>query len=203
MLILKWVICALFFCIATLPGALYAQSPAGSGGKNSYAVLKMGSFIPDSGDLDQLNAKNGFTGQIGFGYYLYPNFALEAAVGYSEFRADTQIANTDRKFKVYPLEVAGKLGIPIGFVEPYFELGLGAYYVKSTAGNLEETSMRPGAFVGGGINFHLSKSVFLGAEARYSVLSASAPVATPYSGSSNVDVNLYGVIVTGNLGFRF
>jgi outer membrane protein W len=57
--------------------------------------------------------------------------------------------------------------------------------------------------VGVGINFHLGKSVFLGAEARYSVLSASAPVATPYSGSSNVDVNLYGVIVTGNLGFRF
>ena len=203
MLILKWVICALFFCIAMLPGALYAQSPKGSDGKNSYAVLKMGSFIPDSGDLDQLNAKNGFTGQIGFGYYLYPNFALEAAVGYSEFRADTQIANTDRKFKVYPLEVAGKLGIPIGFLEPYFELGLGAYYVKSTAGNLEETSTRPGAFVGGGINFNLSKSVFLGAEARYSVLSASAPVATPHSGSATVDVNLYGVIVTGNLGFRF
>jgi outer membrane protein W len=202
-LIGKWVIFVLLICIATLPGVLYAQSPTESGGKNSYAVLKMGSFIPDSGDLDQLNAKNGFSGQVGFGYYLYPNFALEAAVGYSEFRADTQIPNTDRKFKIYPLEVAGKLGIPIGFVEPYFELGLGAYYVKSTAGNLEETSTRPGAFVGGGINFNLGKNVFLGAEARYSVLSASSPVATPNSGSTNVDVNLSGVIVTGNLGFRF
>jgi len=83
------------------------------------------------------------------------------------------------------------------------ELGLGAYYVKSTAGNLEETSTRPGAFAGGGVNLHLGKTVFLGVEARYLVLSASAPVATPYSGSATVDVNLYGVIVTGNLGFRF
>jgi outer membrane protein W len=203
MLVGKWVIFVLLFCMATLPGALYAQSPMGSGGKNSYAVLKMGGYIPEAGDMDQLGAKTGFTGQAGFGYYLYPNFALEAAVGYFESRANTGIPNTSRKFSVYPLEVAGKLGIPLGFVEPYFMMGLGGYYVRATAGNQEETSTNPGGFLGGGVNFHLSKSAFLGVEARYLVLHANAPVATPYSGSSTATMYLDGIIVTGNLGFRF
>ena len=193
----------LAFLTVAIPGALWAQSPTGTGGNNNYMVLKLGSYIPTSGDLDQLDAKNGFTGQIGFGYYLYPNFALEIDVGYLESKASAQRANSDRKFSFYPLEVAGKLGVPLGFVEPYISLGLGAYYVKATAGNLEQTSTRGGAFAGGGVNFNLGKTVFLGVEARYLVLAAPAPVATPNSGSATTNVNLDGVILTGNLGFRF
>jgi len=193
----------LAFLAITIPGALWAQGPKETGGNNEYAVIKLGSYIPKSGDLDQLDAKNGFTGQIGFGYHLYPKFALEAAVGYFETKASTSIPNTDRKFSVYPLEVAGKFVFPLGFVEPYFSLGLGGYYVKATAGNLEQTSTRLGGFLGGGVNFNLSKTVFLGVEARYLVLTAPAPVATPYSGSATANLYLDGVIVTGNLGFRF
>jgi outer membrane protein W len=142
-------------------------------------------------------------GQIGFGYHLTPNFALEAAVGYFETRASTSIPNTSRKFSVYPLEVAGKFVFPLGFVEPYFMLGLGGYYVRATAGNQEDTSTSPGAFAGGGVNFNLSKTVFLGVETRYLLLHAHAPVATPSSGSSTATLYLDGIIVTGNLGFRF
>ena len=191
------------FLTVAIPGALWGQGPAGTGGNNDYAVIKLGSYIPNSGDLEHMDAKKGFTGQIGFGYYLYPNFALEAAVGYFEAKADTSTPNTDRKFSVYPLEVAGKVGIPLGFVEPYFLLGLGGYYIKAIAGSLEQTSTRAGFFGGGGVNFNLSKTVFLGVEARYLVLTASAPVATPYSGSATTNVNLDGIFVTGNLGFRF
>ncbi len=193
------------FLSLTIPGALWAQSPLGEGGNKNYGILKLGNYLPRSGDLDQLNATNGFAGEVAFGYYLYPNFSLEAAVGYFETKGNAN--NTDRKFSVNPLEVAGKLGIPLGFVEPYISLGLGAYYVKATAGNLQQTTTRGGAFAGGGVNFNLGKTVFLGVEARYLRLSApapSVPVATLYSSSSNnVDVNLSGVILTGNLGFRF
>ena len=73
MLIAKWAIFVLSFLIAALPGALYAQGP----GKANYAVLKLGSFLPESGDLDKQDAKDGFAGQIGFGYYLARFFALE------------------------------------------------------------------------------------------------------------------------------
>jgi len=50
--------------------------------------------------MDGLNAKNGFTGEIGFGYYLNRHFALEAAVGYFESKGNSE--NTDRKFSFYP-----------------------------------------------------------------------------------------------------
>jgi hypothetical protein len=53
------------------------------------------------------------------------------------------------------------------------------------------------------VNFNLGKTAFLGAEARYLALHGRAPVATPYSGSSTATLYLDGVIVTGNLGFRF
>jgi opacity protein-like surface antigen len=173
----------------------------GSGGKNSYAVLKMGGFFPESSDLDEQDADNGFAGQVAFGYYLARFFALEAAVGYQEFKAS--LANIDRKYALFPLEVTGKLGLPLGFLEPYLAVGVGGYYVKAKAGNLEETSTRAGFFGGGGVNLNLGQTFFIGAEARYLVLRAPAPAPTQYSTSTTANINLDGVTVTGNLGFRF
>ena len=201
--IVKWVIFALSFWIAMLPGALYAQGPTGTGGKASYAVLKLGSFIPESSDLDNQDAKNGFAGQVGFGYYLARFFALEIDVGYMETRGS--LRNAGIKYGLYPLEVTGRFGLPLGFVEPYLAVGLGGYYVKTKAGNLEDTSTRAGFFGGGGINLNLGETFFIGAEARYLVLSAPTYnyYATPYSNSATTNIDLDGVIVTGNIGFRF
>ena len=197
----KGVVFVLSFLIATLPGALWAQRPTGSGAKSSYGVLKLGSFLPESSDLDKEDASNGFAGQVGFGYYLSRYFALEAAVGYQEFKGSQE--NIDRKYQLFPLEVSGKLGLPISFIEPYLTVGVGGYYVKAKAGNREETSTRAGFFGGGGVNLNLGESFFIGVEARYLVLSAPAPAANPYSTSATTDTNLDGIIVTGNLGFRF
>ena len=202
MLIVKGVIFMLFLWVATLPGALYAQSPAGTGGKSSYAVLKLGSFFPESSDLEKQDAKNGFAGQVGFGYYLARFFALEIDLGYLETKGS--LGNLGVKYGLYPLEVTGRFGLPLGFVEPYLAVGLGGYYVKTKAGNLEETSTRAGFFGGGGINFNLGETFSIGAEARYLVLSAPTYYyATPYSNSATTNIDLDGVIVTGNIGFRF
>jgi opacity protein-like surface antigen len=197
----KWVVWVLSFLIATLPGALWAQSPTGTGGNSSYAVLKGGSFFPDSSDMDKQNASNGFAGRVGFGYYLNRYFSLEADLGYQEFKGSKD--NIERKYQLFPLEVSGKLGLPLSFVEPYLTVGVGGYYVKAKAGNLEETSTRAGFFGGGGVNFNLGHTIFIGVEARYLVLSTTAPTPTPYSTSGTGNVNLDGVMVTGNLGFRF
>jgi outer membrane protein W len=203
MLIIKWVIFVLCFLAATLPGVLYAQGPTGTGGKASYAVLKLGSFLPESSDLDQQDAKNGFAGQVGFGYYLARFFSLEIDLGYLETRGS--LRNAGIKYGLYPLEVTGRFGLPLGLVEPYLAVGLGGYYVKAKAGNLEETSTRAGFFGGGGINLNLGDTFFIGAEARYLVLSAPSYYyyATPYSNSATTRIDLDGVILTGNLGFRF
>ena len=75
--------------------------------------------------------------------------------------------------------------------------------MKAKAGNREETSTRAGFFGGGGVNFNLGHTIFIGVEARYLVMSAPAPTPTPYSTSGTGNMNLDGVMVTGNLGFRF
>jgi opacity protein-like surface antigen len=202
------VVVVVSFLIATLPGALWAESPMGAGGKSSYAVLKGGIYIPEAKDMNGQDANNGFVGRVGFGYYITPYFSVEAALGYQEFKANT--GSVERRYQMFPLEAAGKLGLPLDFIEPYVTFGLGGYYVMAKAGNYEVDTSRVGFFGGVGVNFNLGNSVFVGVEARYLVLQASSPYyySSPYHGggyyySGNSDVNLDGVIVTGNLGFRF
>jgi hypothetical protein len=198
---LRILIVVVTFGIALLPGSLWAQGPVGSGDKTSYAVLKLGSFIPEANDLTNQNANNGFVGQVAFGYYLAPYFSLEAAVGYQEFKGSQQ--NLDIKYGIFPLEVTGKFGLPLGFFEPYLAVGFGGYYTKAQAGNVEEDSTRGGFFAGLGFNLNLGETFFIGVEGKYRVLNAPAPTPTPYSSSATGNINLDGLIVTGNLGFRF
>jgi len=49
----------------------------------------------------------------------------------------------------------------------------------------------------------LLRKLHRGVEARYLVLRAPAPAPTPYSPTATTNLNLGGVIVNGNLGFRF
>ena len=188
---------ALILALLTLmvSGALWA-------GDDKYVVLKGGGYFPQSSEMKDQDAKTGYIGQVGFGYYLLPILALEASGGYMGAKGDMQNTNTERRFSIYPLEVTGKLGLPILFLEPYVEAGVGGYYVKSTAGSQEETSWRGGYFGGAGINFNLGP-IILGLEGRYLFLKASAPAPTSSNPSATTDIKLDGIIGTLNLGFRF
>ena len=161
-----------------------------------------GGYYPQSSDLKNQDAENGFIGELGFGYYLLPILSLEASGGYFGTKGNMENTNTERKFSLYPLELTGKLGIPILFLEPYVEAGVGGYYVRSTAGSQEETSCRGGYFAGAGINFNMGP-IILGLEGRYLLLKASAPAPTFSNSSATTDVKLDGIIGTFNVGFRF
>jgi opacity protein-like surface antigen len=187
----------LVFLALMVPGALWAGD-----GKDAYVVLKGGGYFPQSSDLKDQDAKSGFIGQVGFGYYLLPILSLEASGGYMETKGNLADTNTERKFSLYPLELTGKLGLPILFLEPYVEAGVGGYYVKSTAASQEETSWRGGYFGGAGISFNVGP-IILGLEGRYLFLKASGPAPTSSNPSAKSDVKLDGIIGTFNVGFRF
>jgi hypothetical protein len=119
----------LVFLSLMVPGALWAGD-----GNDAYVLLKGGGYFPESSDLKDQDAKTGFVGELGFGYYLLPILSLEVAGGYFGTKGNMENTNTERKFSLYPLELTGKSGIPILFLEPYVEAGVGGYYVKSTAG---------------------------------------------------------------------
>ena len=189
--------------LVMMPAALWAQgteTPV-TFKKPSYGVLKLGAYLPESSDLSDQDAKTGFAGQVAFGYYPIPYIAVEAGFGYFETRGT--VSNVDWKFNAWPLEMSGRLALPISFLEPYLLAGVGGYFTRSEIGNLGKDSVEFGYFGGGGLNFNLGKSYFIGAEARYLVLKIPALYVNPLGTVSETSINVDGVTVMGQFGFRF
>ena len=197
------VLYAVLVILAMMPAALWAQGTETRPTlqKSSYGVLRLGEYLPLSGDLSDQNSKNGFAGQVAFGYYPTPYIAAEAGFGYFETKGS--VSNVDRKFAAWPLEMSGRLLLPISFMEPYLLGGFGAYFTRSDVGNQGRNAIQFGYFGGGGLNFNLGKSYFIGAEAKYLVLKIPIAYLTPSGTYSESSINFDGVMVTGNLGVRW
>jgi opacity protein-like surface antigen len=180
--------------IASLASA--AENPA------NYMVLKGGLYSP-SKDFDigatHFELDDGFVAEIAVGHYFVPIFATELGVGYFESKASPAVPPGETKFKVVPVTLTGKVLFPFGPIEPYGEFGIGGYITKAeVSGTFANfTGSTKGAFglhAGGGVNFNITPTVFLGAEGRYLW-------AKPSFGGQ--DIKLDGFTVTGNLGYRF
>ena len=186
-----------------IPATLWAQEKEVplTAQKPYYGVLKFGGYLPESSDLSNQNAGNGFSGQVAFGYYPVPYFAVEAGFGYFETKGT--VSNVDRKFSSWPLEVSGRLALPIAFLEPYLLGGIGVYFSRAEVGSVGKDSEQFGYFGGGGLNLNLGKSFFIGAEARYLVLEIPILYVNPLGTTVQSNIHLDGVIATGNLGYRF
>ena len=85
----------LVFLTLMVPGALWAGD-----GKDAYVVLKGGGYFPESSDLKDQDAKTGFVGQVGFGYYLLPILSLEVAGGYFGTKGNMENTFTFCRFRL-------------------------------------------------------------------------------------------------------
>ena len=110
-------------------------------GKNDdYFVLKAGRYYPgarfelndftDRATRSRLEAANGFNGGIAAGRYLTPILGVELGAGYFESKGRSAAEPGKTKVKVVPVQLSGKVFLPLGRVEPYGELGIGAYVTK-------------------------------------------------------------------------
>jgi len=169
---------------------------------SNYVVLKGGLYSPSKDFTDnniRFNLDDGFVAEIAFGHYFMPMLALELGAGYFESKASPAVPPGERKFKVVPVTLTGKVLFPIGPIEPYGEFGIGGYIAKvdvsGTPSNVSaSTESVFGLHAGAGVNFNITKNVFLGAEGRYLW-------AKPSWGGT--DIKLDGFTVTADLGFRF
>ncbi len=168
----------------------------------NYFVLKGGLYSP-SKDFDlgatHFDRDDGFVAEIAAGRYILPFLATELGVGYFESKSSPAVPPGEIKFKVVPVTLTGKVPLLSGPIEPYGEFGIGGYITKAeVSGSFSNfTGSTKGVFglhAGGGVNFNIAPSVFLGAEGRYLW-------AKPSWGGQ--DIKLDGFTVTGNLGFRF
>jgi len=175
--------CALFLlAVFSLVGIAPRASDAGLLG--SYVAIKGGIYSPSSSfDLGNVDiettfdgdTKTGVDGEIAIGHYFLPTLALELGLGYfkgtGSFEAESVTAPRRQvDFNVIPLIVSAKALIPVGPVNPYGEVGLGAYFTKfNVSDNLNTFNGTTtfGLHAGAGMNVHVAPSVFIGVEGRY------------------------------------
>ena len=197
------VLYAVLAIVVMMPAPLWAQGTQTplTFQKPYYAMLKLGEYLPETSDLSNQNMGNGFAGQVAFGYYPIPYVAVEGGVGYFESKGN--VSGVDRKFNAWPFEISGRLVLPISFLEPYLLAGGGAYFTRAEIGNVGRDSVQFGYFGGGGLNFNLGKTYFVGIEAKYLVLKIPIAVATPFGTNSESTINFDGAMVTGDFGIRW
>lgn len=170
------------FMAVLVVGASLAPEALASGQVGSYVALKGGFYSPSASfDLGNVNAESAFdgsadtgvAGEIAFGHYFMPAFALELGAGY--FRAKGTFASASEggrelKFNVIPIILSAKVFVPVGPVFPYGEAGLGAYFSEfdvSDSANTFAGTTTFGAHVGAGLNVDVSAHAFVGLEMRY------------------------------------
>lgn len=182
--------------------AFAAENPA------NYVVLKGGIYSPsekydlenfNGGHTSHLDSKTGFNGEVAIGRYLLPFFAMELGAGYFESKGSPEAEPGHTKLRVVPVIATAKVLLPLGPIEPYGEFGIGAYFTKfEVNGNLGDFSgsskVTYGLHAGGGVNFNITDTLFLGVEGRYLW-------AKPSYGGQDVKIN--GFTTTADLGFRF
>ena len=219
----KSVIITFFTALALLAlGSPACSDTAGvSLGKN-YFVLKGGIFTPGSTDLKGFST--GFNGEIGYGRYLNDNFALELGVGYFQTSNSSTLAgssaddylsgNAKLDLWIIPVTATVKVIYPIYQFEVYALGGAGAYFVNykleydvnakiggktaTASGSPSSNTAAFGGFAGVGANYNFPNKWYVGAEGKYLWT-------RPNMGfeGNDVGVNLYGWIVTGQVGYKF
>jgi len=161
-----------------------APQASGAGRLGSYLALKGGVYSPsatfniENVDLETTfegDTETGVAGEIAFGHYVLPTLALELGVGYFKGKATLEAESVtadhqDADFNVIPVIVSLKALIPAGPIDPYGELGIGAYFTDlEVSDNLNSFSGTTtfGLHAGAGLNVNVTQHAFVGVEGRY------------------------------------
>ena len=207
------------FLVAMLALIGLASQAFGAERLGTYLELKGGIYSPSATfnlrNLDiettfEADTKTGVDGEIAIGHYFLPTLGLELGVGY--FKGTGSFATTPSHpmdFNVIPVILSVKALIPIGVVDPYGEVGVGAYFTTfNVTHNLNTFSGTTtfGLHAGAGINVNITQRAFIGVEGRY-------VSANPSFGDQKIKLNdteyalngfkLNGFTTTLGLGFSF
>ncbi len=175
--------CGIALVVAMLVGLTGSAIDASAAGQaGNYLALKGGIYSPSKDfDLGNINVENtfdadtksGVAGEMAFGRFFSPSFALELGIGYFKSKgtfADQLAARRELEFNVIPVILSAKVFVPVGPVYPFGEFGVGAYFsefeVSDNANTFEGTATF-GIHAGTGLNAFVSSRIFVGAEARY------------------------------------
>lgn len=186
--------------------------------KTNYFAVKAGMYLPRDNESDA-DFNDGFNGELAFGHYFTPYFAIEGGIGYFETDISARGNNfslgffdADHEVSVIPITATIKGVYPFVNGEYYIGLGVGAYYEdfdgKWDTTNFGRISLDDEDTVVGfhfmtGVLFNISKNTFLGAEWKI-IWTDDAEFEDTFSGGRiGVELDLDSNILTANLGYRF
>ena len=173
--------------LALATALVVLAAPASTHAAETYLALKGGVWVPTASD-----GYNAIAGVVNGKFP--PSGDIELAYGATLGIIGAQIAGAN----AVPLYVLGQLRLPIFFIQPYLELGIGglANFASSQVSGATVTGTKFSFLVvgGAGVDFILGP-ILLGAEARYM-----------YVTEQTFDwgaMKLSGVIITANVGYVF
>lgn len=192
-----------FICVGMI---LFSSTLAMGQNPPNYVVVKGGVFIP-GGDLEDDDYDTGLNGEVAYGRYFHPNFALEGGLGYHE--TETSEDNLDVNLSIIPVTVTAKGVYNTNRIEVFGGAGVGVYAAvvdldrKDVTTGIKASDDDADAVFGlhvlAGANFNVSGKIFIGVEGRYTWTGD----AEFHLFGDGYESNLNGYSVTGNVGFRF
>jgi len=178
--------------------------------RNNYFSIKAGTISFTDG-LRETNFRTGFDGEIVYGRYLTPNFAVEVGTGYLHDGVYIkQGFNFSQDIQAIPVILTAKVIYPIQPIELFAGAGYSVYFTKykgflidadATTHLLADDNppVRKATVFGGqfvaGVNYSFSPAFFFGIEGKYIITdAANFKIFSP---------NLDGYAITGSFGYRF
>jgi len=193
--------------LVTLAALVVAAAPASTHAAETYLALKGGVWVPTASDgygavndsLSSISAgKFPASGDIELAYGATMGIIGAQIAGGYMWSTATDAAGNKVSANAVPLYAVGQLRLPIFFIQPYLELGIGglANFANATVGGqgLSGTKFSFVVVGGAGVDFILGP-ILLGAEARYM-----------YVTEQTFDwgaMRLSGVNITANVGYVF
>jgi len=191
---------------ATALAVALAAAPSRAEDRNGYVVVKGGGYFPTASNAISV-ASNPQT------WSLNTAGDVEAAVGASfgmlgfyvsggYLWTNSNTSGTNVQVTGLPFSGVLQLRIPILFVVPYLEAGVGLLVNTAKAPSVSSTKTSFMVPAGGGVDFLLGP-ILLGAEARYLYVSPTTYDFGSSFSSNTATLRMSGVVVTANLGYRF
>ena len=189
--------------LAALAALVVVAAPASTRAADTYLALKGGVWVPTASDgynavAGVLDGKFPASGNIELAYGATMGIIGAQIAGGYMWSSSTDAAGNKVSANAVPLYVLGQLRLPIFFIQPYLELGIGglANFASTQISGISVTGTKFSflAIGGAGVDFILGP-ILLGAEARYMYVSEQT-----FDWGA---MKLSGVIITANVGYVF
>ena len=189
--------------VVILTLALRATLAAGEEDRNWYLALKGGGYFPTASNVvEAFGSFSGTSGTLPTGGDFELAFGSAWGILGAQFAAGYMFtSNSALGMTGVPITGVLQLRLPLVFVVPYIEAGAGVFVItaKREATSQTDTNVSFLVPVGGGVDFLLGR-VLLGVEARYLF---SGKQTYNWANLPPKELNMSGVTLTANLGYRF